>query len=456
MLRPCTLFSPSLLTTTKGATATERRPWRLSRARCGSLSLTWTVPASAGSGRPHSRAARTREKEAARRVVFMAYLMAWALLGSLQGTGRGVGGGDGRGRRRRRARGIGRRRRPARRNRCRGRRRRGRVAARRRLVHAGRQLGRLGRGGARGGSGAPAGSRRGGGRQAGRGVSCLALGLSFERLVELGETRVVGPHVAVVRGELERLAIVLKRLVEIALGLVGHAEVVVHPRVLRVRALGLVEAEERLAPQPAPRHVDAERELGRGAIGLAIAGAGGRGDEQERAGREEEWGEEEWGEEERGEGTRRVRPDRRAHRWVLRQKRHHGRWETVHHLRQLRDQQVYTTAPPRLALAALFRLSLTACRRCASCSSPGTLIRACRARRSAAWDGWPRRRAGSFRDSADEASRPSEGVEGSRTTARRPPPCRRRSSRALCGHAAPRPAMPRARRRGRAGWARGW
>ena len=53
----------------------------------------------------------------------------------------------------------------------------------------------------------------------------------------------------------------------------SDSQVVVHARVLGVAPLGLVEAEQRLVPQAAAGHVDAERELGCGLIWFAVARA---------------------------------------------------------------------------------------------------------------------------------------------------------------------------------------
>src|ERR1700687_915130 len=66
MFLPCTLVSPSLLTTTKGVTAMVLRPCRFSRARCGSLSFTSTEPAESGPVPTTPTTARTATARKAR------------------------------------------------------------------------------------------------------------------------------------------------------------------------------------------------------------------------------------------------------------------------------------------------------------------------------------------------------------------------------------------------------
>ncbi len=53
----------------------------------------------------------------------------------------------------------------------------------------------------------------------------------------------------------------LEGAVEVAHRLEGHRQVVEHPRQVGVELMGALEAEQRLAPQAALRHVDAESDL---------------------------------------------------------------------------------------------------------------------------------------------------------------------------------------------------
>src|SRR6185503_5257328 len=251
---PRKVRSPSCRTTWNGATTSLWRPERSSAARTGSLSLTCTVPAWAPAAPPI--ASETASGRA-----------------SLQRGSRMVGGSciDGRGlealqRRRRRGLGeerrdgarFGRRHRPRRLEawglrtaRPRRRRRRGRRRPRSRSAGVGGRRCR----------------RYGGGRRA------LLVAAGAEGLVEADEAVVVALHLGVAGSELQRLLVVVERLVELAQRLARHRQVVEHLRGVPFQPLRLLEAEEGFAPQAARGHRDTEAELGVGRRRRGMRGA---------------------------------------------------------------------------------------------------------------------------------------------------------------------------------------
>src|SRR6185295_794396 len=243
MSRPLIFSAPSWLTTRNGATATDLRPCRSSFARCGSFSLTSVEPAKAGRAARTRRSARTSE-----RLRFMSI--------PSSGSARPLRGLERRPVVRRRRRHV-----------------LGRGRFRRRLR---RLVPRL-----EGYSGL-------GGRRVRIGCLCrfprLGRLVALEALVELDEAGVVGADVLVVGRQAEGLLVLVQGLVELAGGLVGDAQIALDAGVLGLQLLRLLEAEERLVPEAAARHVDAESELRVGLVRPAVAGAGGEHEEDAKHG----------------------------------------------------------------------------------------------------------------------------------------------------------------------------